>query len=269
MSELSPHAEADILAASQPLHLPGQGERRILSPVAVERLAAAFACPRWQVEAAALQARVVPLHYVRNLAQFGEAGQIRLLRSAVALVGAGPALERAAELLGLAGVGSIRVLSPEEAGAAADRVADAARNRNASAEVSTGTLPLGTGNPAQALQGLNVVAACLEQSQQEQLLQFACRMARLPLVLGAVEESRGQATTLFPGDAGVALVYKPAHPHLEPDRRGAAQDRKAALMVGAWIAEQILHLLTDEGELLRGKLLYADLGTGQMQEFVL
>jgi len=262
--------EADILAASQAMRLPGAGERRILTPVAVERVAAALGTPRWQVEAVALEAEVAPLHYLRNLDQFGSQGQVRLLRASVAAVGSGPALERCLELLALNGVGRIHVIVPDaDAEAEAERLAQTARNRNASCAVECRTAALKGGNPAELARGMDAVAACLEDSMEEQLLQFACRMAKAPLALGGVEEARGQATTILPGDPGVALVYKPSHPHLEPSRGGTAVDPKAALMVGAWLAEQTTRVLLGYGDLLRGKLLYADLTSAQMTEYSL
>jgi hypothetical protein len=70
---------------------------------------------------------------------------------------------------------------------------------------------------------------------------------------------------VLPGDAGAARVYRPEHPHL-PAQRSAPADPRAARMAGAWIAEQVTHLLTGENGLLRGILLHADLDTGEMTE---
>ena len=269
--------EADILAASQGLNVPGSGEQRVLSPVAVERLARAAALPRWQVEAQALEAEITPLHYLRNLGHWPAADQVKLLRSTVLVVGLGPALARGLELLGLNGIGRIRVLTPlshpddePRARRQAEELAAVARNRNASSEVETGVIRLTTGNPAALLEGVDAVAACLQDSKEEQILQFACRMRKLPLVLAGVERNRGQATTVFPGDPGVAMIYKPVHPHLEPVRRDAPVELKAGLMVGSWLAEQTTHLLLGRDDaLVRGRLLYADLDTGEMTEYPL
>jgi hypothetical protein len=40
-------------------------------------------------------------------------------------------------------------------------------------------------------------------------------------------------------------------------------------MVGTWLAEQITRVLLDDPDLLRGRLLYADLGSGEMTEYAL
>ena len=268
--------EAEILTASQSLQLPGFGERRVLAPAAVKRLSDAAEVPPWEVEATALEAEVVPLHYLRNLAEVSMPGQVKLLRSCVTLVGSGKAIERAAELLALQGVGRLTFLVPalseEEEPVAlyeASRLGQRATNRNASCEVVPRTVRFRGGNPAEAVRGAHVVASCLTDAASEQLLQFACRMGRTPVILAGVEGSRGQATTVLTGDPGVALVYKPSHPHLSSDRTGAHVDSRAALAAGTWLAGQVSAILLGSGDLLRGKLLYGDLDTGELGEYPL
>jgi len=267
--------EAEILAASQSLRVPGSGEQRVLVQTGVERLADTWGAARWEVEAAALEVGVTPLHYLRNLARFGVEGQIRLLKAAVSLVGHSEAVERAAELLAGMGVGRLlihaTVSSPGEEEAARawqERAVAIAGRQNTSCEARGLTLSLRGGNPTEAVRGADVVAACLLDSAEEQLLQFACRMGKVPLVLVGVEEQRGQVTTVFPGDAGVALVYKPTHPHLEP-QRGSRVERRASLMAGSWIADQASRVVLGQEEVLRHRLLYADLGIGEMAEYQL
>jgi hypothetical protein len=67
----------------------------------------------------------------------------------------------------------------------------------------------------------------------------------------------------------VALVYKPAHPHLSTDRSDARPHPRASLAAGAWIAEQVVALLLEASGILRHCLLYADLDTGEMSEYPL
>lgn len=273
---MDPNLEAGILTASQSLQLPGYGERRVISPIAVKRLAAGANCPLWEVEALALDVDVVPVRYLRNLAEFSMKGQALLLRATVALVGAGPAMERAHELLALQGVGRLISLAPAltdveltVAEHQAQWLGQRALNRNASCEVIPRAIRIRGGNPAEALTGARVAAACLPDAASEQLLQFACRMRQIPLVLAGLEGARAQATTVLPGDPGVALVYKPAHPHLSPDRSNVRPQPRAVLAAGAWIAEQVVALLLEASGILRHRLLYADLNTGEMSEYPL
>jgi molybdopterin/thiamine biosynthesis adenylyltransferase len=266
---------AEILAASQPLQLPGGVEQRILTPMAVDRLAKEAGLPRWELEAQALEQDVSPLHYLRNLARFRTEGQVKLLRSTVTVIGDGGVAEQALEILALHGVGRLRVRVPaphpdEEpvAQRIAERLAGAARNRNASCGVDAGHVSL-KADPRIAIKGADAVSACLEDSMSEQLLQFACRMAKLPLVLTGAEADRCQMTTVYPGDAGVALLYKPTHPHLEPRRQMAEVSVTAALRFGLWMAEQTVRVLLSEGDILQGRLLYADLSRNEIVDYPL
>lgn len=267
-------AEADILTAAQPLRVPGQGERRVLSPMAVERLATEADCPRWLVEAQALDLGIVPLHYLRNLARFSMDGQARLLRSTVALVGSGPVIDRAGEMLAVNGVGRLafRITWPTDeapAEAARARAMASARNRNASTELEAVSLSLTGGNPSAAVRGADAVVGCLPLNSEEQLLQFACRMARAPLVLAGTEGQKAQLTTVLPGDPGVAVVYKPSHSHLEGSRPPDPEANQATLIVSAWVAEQVTALLLGSDDLARGRLRYLDLDAGEMTEYPL
>ncbi len=261
--------QAEILAASQPLRIPGGGERRILTPQAVGRLATAAELPRWELEAQALETEVIPLHYLRNLAFYDLAGQARMLRASVALVGNHEVLLRAVELLAPAGIGRFRLLRMEGDTQSLDPVREAIRRRNSSSEVTALTLNLKAGRPGETLRGVDAVGACLDQSLDEQLLQFACRAEKLPLLLTGAEGLRGQAITVLPGDVGIALVYKPSHPHLESRRDSAFINPKAALMVGSWMLEQLTRLVLGQDGLLRDRLLYADMEAGDLGEYPL
>jgi molybdopterin/thiamine biosynthesis adenylyltransferase len=268
--------EADLLSASQPLRIPGSGAERVITSVSVDQLSAKHCISRAELEAQAIELGVAPLHYLRNMGEFGAAGQLRLLRSGVALVGRGPVLKRALEQIAKRGVGRLLILIPSGAAGPGQAFATeslllerAVRDACLSSSCESRPVRLRGDNPAEPVRGMHAVGACLTSSMDEQLLQFACRIARIPLVLAGVEGSRGQATTITPGDPGTALVYRPDHPHLPSERESAAIDARAALMAGTWMADQILNLLLDREPLLRGRLLYADLERQDMGEYPL
>ena len=53
-------------------------------------------------------------------------------------------------------------------------------------------------------------------------------------------EDEGDAPLTLLGDAGISLVYRPEHLHLEKARPGSSKGRdQGGLMVGAWMADQI------------------------------
>src|SRR5436309_3549156 len=107
--------EQAVRAAASPLHVPGQVDWQVISPAQVEAIAAAYALPRWQVEVAALEAEIVPLPYMRNLARFAMRGQLELLRSAVTVVGSGLPVQKCLQVLAAHGIGRLRVLVPVRA----------------------------------------------------------------------------------------------------------------------------------------------------------
>ncbi len=260
-----------VRGAAQRRPMPGGVDWRILFPDAVGDIAVQLETDRRAVELAALDSEIVPLHYLRNISRFAIRGQITLLESSAAVVAVGGAAQKCLEILAAAGVGELRVLAPPNHGVqAAERRAAHARNLNASVMVTVGALELRRGNPVEALRGVGVVAACLEDAMDEMLLQTACRRLSVPFVCGGVLASQGQATTILPGDPGVAQLYRPEHPHLAKERPGSLMgEGKAPAVVGAWLAEQTLALLLGHGDLLRGQLLFADLYEGLLETYAL
>ena len=131
-----------VLAAAEVRSMPGGVVWRILMPDAVGEIAAQQEVDRRSVELAALDAEIVPVHYIRNIARFAIRGQMTLLKSGVALVAAGPAARKCLEALSVSGVGELRIFAPaglpEDGGEQqhADELAALARNLNASVTVS-------------------------------------------------------------------------------------------------------------------------------------
>jgi molybdopterin/thiamine biosynthesis adenylyltransferase len=300
--------EQAVRAAASPLHVPGQAGTpaqprvwQVIGPAQVEAIAAEHTLPRWQVEVAALEAEIVPLHYMRNLARFAMRGQLDLLSSAVTVVGSGLPVQKCLQILAAHGIGRLRVLVPVQAsgigspglGTVSDSrdkspaagvsrltspelLAGVVANQNASLQTSADTIDLRRGDPSALLGEPDfpadgwVVAACLEDAAEEMLLQVACKRRGVPLILGALQEDVGQATTILPGDPGVPLIYQADHPHLDRARPGSLkQDGYQGMIVGTWLADQVIALRLGLGEVLQNRLLYADMGSGEMQTFPL
>ena len=67
--------EQAVRDAAEPLRTPGEVPWSVISPVRVGELAQAFGVSRRAVEAAALEAEIVPLHYMRNISTYAMRGQ--------------------------------------------------------------------------------------------------------------------------------------------------------------------------------------------------
>lgn len=260
-----------VRSAAQTRPVPGGVPWRILMPDDVGEIAARLEVERRAVELAALDAEIVPVHYMRNIARFAIRGQMTLLESGIALMAAGAAARKCLEILSVSGVGELRLFPPPEMGEeTAAELAELARNLNASVNVTPSQVDLRRDDPADAFRGLDLVACCVESAADEGLLQAVCRRLEVPLVCVGVQESRAQATVILPGDPGVGLIYKPVHPHIDRERPGATfGGGKAPVVAGAWLAEQSLAVLLGHPEALRGRLLFADLYEGEMETYPL
>lgn len=288
-----------VRAAAEPFSVLGQPNGLVIRPARVTAIAEEQGVPGWQVEIAALEAEIVPLHYVRNLARFGVPGQIQLLRTSVTAVGGGAPIRKCLENLAAYGVGRLRVItldapapggngngpraaargpaplpptrSPVDGrGSDAPALAGVVRNLNASLETATARVDLRRGDPTAHFGSPDVVVACVEDVAEEMLLQAVCRRLEAPLVVAGLQGPLGQATTVLPGDPGVALVYQDDHPHLDRSRPGSLQEQRLhGMVVGTWLADQVLALRLGLGDVLQNRLLYADMGTGEMHTYPL
>jgi len=290
--------EQSVRAAASPLRVPGQAGTpaqprvwQVIGPAQVVAIAAEYDLRHWQVEVAALEADIVPLQYMRNLARFAIRGQLDLLRSAVTVVGSGLPVQKCLQILAAHGIGRLRVLVPlqsagegREAAAPSgpsrltspELLARVAANQNASLQTSAARIDLRRGDPSAVLGEPEfpadawVVVGCLEDAAEEMLLQVACKRRGVPLILAGLQEDTGQATTILPGDTGVPLIYQADHPHLDRSRPGSLKgEGYQGMIVGTWLADQVIALRLGLGEVLQNRLLYADMGSGEMQTFPL
>jgi molybdopterin/thiamine biosynthesis adenylyltransferase len=101
---------------------------------------------------------------------------------------------------------SPRLLGCKKAEVAAARVAEI------NAAVTTRVIAhfLAPENGADILRDVDLAIDCLDNIPSRFVLETACRQAAIPLVSAAIAGWSGQATVIFPGDAGLRLLYGPA-----------------------------------------------------------
>ena len=234
------------------------------------------------VELAALEARVLPARYQRNLGTIGWDGQRRLLASTVAVVGAGGLGGYVVEGLARAGVGGLIVvdgdvfeehnlnrqllctealLGRSKAEVAAERV----RQVNGAVEVRPIVAMLSADNAPQLLAGADLVVDALDTLPARFVLARAAREAGIPLVHGAIAGFVAQVTTIFPDDEGLALIYG----------RGKLPEKGIEVIYGnpagtpmlcaAWQVQEAIKVLVGLGEPLRRRLLTIDCEFGSAE----
>ena len=253
---------------------------RIIHLRQVHELAAAFGCPIRDVQLAALEANVIPWRYVRNLGTVGLEGQIKLLRSTVAVVGLGGLGGYVAEALARMGVGRLILIDGDvfeehnlnrqilctEAGLGAHK-AEGAQQRvaeiNSAVEVIGHMTRLTQENLPRLLEGADLVVDGLDRLPTRLILQEGAQALGIPMVHGSIAGYLGQVMTIFPGDPGLRSLY--GEPGDLPDQGLEAQLGTPAatpMAVAAWEAQEAVKLLLGRGEPLRNRLLLMDMESG-------
>ncbi|MBI9091392.1 MAG: HesA/MoeB/ThiF family protein [Desulfobacterium sp.] len=215
--------------------------------------------------------------YCRNHNSLTREEQTLLAGSRVSIIGLGGLGGGVVEMLARIGVGSLflidgdrfdttnlnrQILSTEAL--VGHPKAEAAKARvmavNSSVRVTACDGFLDDGNADAIVDDADLVIDCLDSVDTRFLLEDACKRAGVPLISGAIAGTLGQVITIFPEDPGLALVYGE-----RTAKRAAGVENEmgnlsyCALFVAALQASEAVKVLLNRGELLRNKLLIADL----------
>jgi len=229
------------------------------------------------VERTALEMGIVPARYVRNLGTIGIEGQLRLLEASVAIVGLGGLGGYVAEVLARTGIGCLILidgddfeehnlnrqllslegnLGVEKVRAACERVAEV----NAAVETVYHGELLTRENLPRLLEGADVVVDALDRLPTRLVLQDGAQDLGIPMVHGSIGGFLGQVMTIFPEDPGLHTLYGDGSGLPEQGLESELGTPAATPMaIAAWEAQEVVKILTGQGELLRRKLLIVDM----------
>jgi molybdopterin/thiamine biosynthesis adenylyltransferase len=240
-----------------------------------------------EVERAALARGVAPARYLRNLGTIGIEGQIALMEATVAVVGLGGLGGYVTGALARMGVGCLilidgdafeehnlnRQLLSREFNLGT-RKAKAACRRVAEVNSAVGTVchdeVLSGDNASRLLKGADVVVDGLDHLPTRLVLQDSARELGIPMVHGAIGGFLGQVMTVFPEDPGLHALYGNGDALPEQGLESELGTPAATpMVVAAWEAQEVVKILTGRGELLRGRLLVIDMGSGTCQTLTL
>lgn len=239
--------------------------------------------PARKIEITALETGIVPERYVRNFKAFSQKDQIKLLQSAVAVVGLGGLGGGVIEILARIGVGTLilidgdifeetnlnrqflcaqKLIGTSKALAAAERV----REINSSTTIIAHQNFLNENNASDFLSPAHVIVDCLDSISTRFIVHNTAKKLKKPLVSSAVAGASGQLTTIFPEDQGLSLVYG------EPERETTMGAEKslgclpyAVTFLSAMECSEIVKIILDRGSLLRNQLLLIDLDFNILQ----
>ncbi len=217
--------------------------------------------------------------YDRNFNTFSPEEQKKLGASSVVIIGLGGLGGGVCEMLARVGIGRLilvdgdvfevsnlnrQVLSEErligvpKAEAARDRV----KSINSGIEVIHRIEFLGEKNLYEQIKGSDVVMDCLDSIDTRFKLQDAAKKASIPIVSGAIAGVTGQVTTIFPEDKGYSLIYgEKSRKQIQGVETKTGNIAYCALFTAALQSSECVKILLNRGDLLRNKLLIAELWT--------
>lgn len=244
---------------------------------AVAEIAREFRSAGWTVERTALENRVWPERYIRNMKTFSSKDQARLLGAAVTVVGLGGLGGTVTEILARGGIGTLGLID-------ADRFdesnlnrqfystvanigiskAEAARLRiaavNPSVAVSAHPVFLDEERAVDLVRGADVVVDCLDTLKYRFVLESAAKDLGIPMVSAAIAGVAGHVTTILPEDEGLSRIYGDRD---SVDEKGVERSLgclpHAITILSALECAEVFKLLLGNSETLRNRLLVMDL----------
>ena len=229
-----------------------------------------------ETEIEALQLGLVPARYKRNLGPIGLEGQIKLLKTKVAVIGLGGLGGTVIELLARFGVGRLAVADRDEfedsnlnrqilcnVGNLGRPKAEEAKfrvnNINPAVEVKAYTARVSEHNLPEIIDGCQVVVDALDSIPTRFYLEKICKESAVPMVHGAIAGFLGQVMTIFPDDEGLVNVYgadEIGAPGLEVE---IGTPCTTPFMVASLQVSEVLKIVLGWDDLLRNKLLMIDM----------
>ncbi len=217
----------------------------------------------------------MPERYQRNMGTIGIDGQMSLLTSRVAVIGAGGLGGTVIELLARLGVGFLRIidgdvfavhnlnrqfLSTEHNIGVNKAYAAVNRIESINCDVETEAVPcmLNETNAEDLLGDVDLIVDALDNISARLLLNETARRFKIPLVYAAIAGFTGQVMTIMPGDKGLEQIYKQA----KKGEKGAevilGNPAGTPTLAAALQVQEVVKVLTGVGEPLRNKMLYFD-----------
>jgi molybdopterin/thiamine biosynthesis adenylyltransferase len=156
-------------------------------------------------------------------------------------------------------LGTLENLGIEKTQAACGRVA----RINAAVEPICNSRTLTRENLPELLEGADVVVDALDRLPTRLMLQDGAQELGIPMVHGSIAGFLGQVTTILPGDPGLHALYGDGEELPEQGLESELGTPAATPMaVAAWEAQEVVKILTGQGELLRNRLLVIDMESG-------
>src|SRR5664280_1925149 len=289
MSNLAKDQPLDIMIRklSKSLVTPDKKKMRVIDLESVRLIASKKKITRWEAETFCLESDVVPVRYLRNIGTIGVEGQLKLLRSTVAVCGAGGLGGTIIELLARQGIGHLVIIDN-------DRFAENNLNRqilatesdlrkskvnvaaarvkkiNSAVVSSAVNKSIDSKNIKEIITGASVVLDGLDNLKTRRIVARACDELRIPFVHGAIAGFSGELMSIFPGDKGLNDIWA-----LSVDENGCGIETytgnpaATAAVIAAWEVQEAIKIITGIGTPVRNRLLFLDFADSTFDEIPL
>jgi molybdopterin/thiamine biosynthesis adenylyltransferase len=228
--------------------------------------------------------------YARHtmLPEVGEAGQAKLLRSRVLLLGAGGLGSPSGLYLGAAGIGTIGIVDDDVVDASnlqrqvlhnmtrigvskVDSAKQTLSELNPDVQVIPHRVRLTSENVLDILNGYDLVIDGADNFQTRYLLNDAALMLKKPVVHASIFRFEGQITTFLPfeGPCYRCLYPEPPPPGMAPSCNEAGVLGVLPGVVGVLQATEAVKILLGIGQTLSGRLLIYDALAAKFRELKL
>ncbi len=272
-----------VIDAASTKKSPAGEEYSSLSLAGSKNLAKKHDISRRIVEIAALEAGIIPERYQRNIGTVGIGGQLKLLNSAVGVVGAGGLGGFAIELLARMGVGRLFVVDDDvfsdsnlnrqliaheknldrpKADAAAKRISEI----NGAVSVKAFFRRGDAVNLLKIFEECDLILDCLDNLTSRFELEKVSRQLGVVMVHGAIAGFLGQLAVIRPEHPVLEKIYGPLDDG-KADRGAEVQLGNPATtpaMLASWQANEAVKILAGlEGVLPEDNMLIIDMQSGE------
>jgi molybdopterin/thiamine biosynthesis adenylyltransferase len=255
---------------------PGKQKRLVIDLQSVRYIASKTNTASREIEITCLEHGVVPARYLRNIGTIGIEGQIKLLRSTVAVCGVGGLGGTMIELLARQGIGHLVIidkgrfvesnlnrqiiategdLRKSKVRAAADRV----KKINSAVVVTPINKTINSQTVTGFIRNAGVVLDGLDNFMTRQIVANACNKLKIPFVHGAIAGFCGQLMTVLPGDTGLKAICD-----ISGTESGCGVETLTGnpaatpAVIAAWEVQEAIKIITGIGDLIRDRLIFLD-----------
>ena len=263
-------------------------EARILEDVYALKIARECGCKVYDVYINALKEGICPYRYLRNRETISLKEQLMLAESMVAVIGAGGLGGQVILLLARIGIGRLVVVDRDvfeetnlnrqalcnknSLGKSKAKEALASVGAiNPGIKVSAYTVKLDYSNASEMLSDSDVIVDALDNVSDRFVLEEICKKLGIPLVHGALAGFEGRMMTIFPDDTGLKNLYGNKKKNENSSKSPEAILGIPALtpcLIATMQAMEVLKIIFKRGKIFNNAMLYVDLETGMMNEFV-